>query len=227
MPSLRRVFASLPLLAVGAALASLPAASQGPHADAAGAAPLLHGVARLSCGTPMPRSYTLASPGLRPAGSGTYAPSPQRALLRSAELVGTLELTFGGEPRRGTADAERPPAGSWTATQLGYCTGGRGPLHLAVITPAADGHPARFELRGPASRIQRPGERALPEGGEVRFLGTCGRRKQVVMEIWPPALVDAGQARPEPERYYLVGTITCAAAGTGAAAADTTPTATP
>jgi hypothetical protein len=225
MPSFRRVLLCLPLAAAGSALWSLPSHSQA--ADATGGAPLLRGVARLSCGTPMPRSYALTSRGLRPPGSGTYATSPQRTLLRSPELVGTLELTFGGEPRRGIAEAERPPAGSWTATQVGYCTGGRGPLHLAVVTPSADGHPARFELRGPASRIQRPGERALPEGGEVRFVGTCGRRQQVVMEIWPPTTVDAGQARPEPERYYLVGTISCAGAGTAAAAADTTPTATP
>ena len=225
MPSFRRALLCLPLAAAGSALWSLPSASQA-RASADGA-PLLRGVARLSCGTPMPRSYSLASRGLRPPGSGTYASPPQQTLLRSAELVGTLELTFGGEQRRGIADAERPPAGSWTATQLGYCTGGRGPLHLAVITPAAPGHPARFELRGPASRIQRPGEQALPEGGEVRFVGTCGRRQQVVMEIWPPATVDAGQARAEPERFYLVGTVTCAAAATAAAAADTTPTATP
>jgi hypothetical protein len=225
MPSFRRALLCLPVAVAGSALWSLPSASQAP-ADAAGGAPLLRGVARISCGTPMPRAYSLTSRGLRPAGSGTYAPPPQQALLRSPELVGTLELTFGAQERRGIADAERPPAGSWTATQLGYCTGGRGPLHLAVITPGADGRPARFELRGPASRIQRPGARALPEGGEVRFLGTCGRRQQVVMEIWPPAGVDAGQARAEPERYYLVGTVTCAGAGTAAAPADTTPTAT-
>ena len=227
MPSLRRVLASLPLVAAGAAFASLPAASQSPRAEAGGAEPLLRGVARLSCGTPLPRSYSLSSRGLRPAGSGTYASPPQRVLLRSAELVGTLELSFGGEPRRGTADAERPLRGSWSATQLGYCTGGRGPLDFAVITPAEGGRPARFELRGPASRIQRPGERALPEGGEVRFVGTCGRRQEVVMEIWPPAAVNAGQARAEPERFYLVGTITCAGAAAPALPTDTTPTATP
>jgi hypothetical protein len=148
-------------------------------------------------------------------------------LTHSAELVGTLELSFGAEPRRGTADAERPLAGSWTAPQVGYCTGGRGPLHLAVITPAADGHPARFELRGPASYIRRPGaERAMAEGGEVRFTGTCGRRREVVMEIWPPTPVDAGQEHAEPDRFYLVGTVTCAVTAR-VGPVDTTPTATP
>src|SRR5215217_2003539 len=219
MPSFRRALLRLPLAAAGCALWSLPSHAQAP-ADASGRAPLLRGVARISCGTPMPRAYTLASRGLRPAGSGTYASPPQQALLRSPELVGTLELTFGAEERRGIADAERPPAGSWTATQLGYCTGGRGPLHLAVITPAADGRPARFEVRGPASRIQRPGARALPEGGEVRFFGTCGRRQEVVMEIWPPVAVETGQARAEPERYHLVGTVTCAGAEPAPAPAD-------
>jgi hypothetical protein len=147
-------------------------------------------------------------------------------LLRSAELIGTLELRFGGEPRRGAADAERPQGGSWSLTQFGYCTGGRGPLQYAVVVPAADGHPARFELRGPASRIQRPGMGAADEGGEVRFFGTCGRRQQVVMEIWPPVMESTGEVRGEPERYYLVGTVNCAGAAPEPAPADTTPTAT-
>jgi len=180
----------------------------------------------MSCGTPRPRIYRAVNPSTRGgSGTGTMAVQGQYVMLRSAALVETLELSFGGEPRRGTAEAERP-AGSWTATQLGYCTGGRGPLHLAVITPAAGGRPARFELRGPASHIQRPGVRPGAEGGEVRFVGTCGRRQQVVMEIWPPVALEAGQARAEPERYYLVGTVTCAGAAPAAATGDTTPTAT-
>jgi hypothetical protein len=225
MRSLRRVLLSLPLAGLGSALWSLPAASQAPAETAR--APLLRAVARMSCGTPLPRAYRTAAPGARTPGSGTYAAPPQRVLLRSAELVGTLELSFGGEPRRGAADAERPQGGQWSFTQFGYCVGGRGPLQLAMITPAEDGRPARFELRGPASRIQRPGRRELPEGGEVRFVGTCGRRQEVVMEIWPPVALETGQARAEPERYHLVGTVTCAGAAPAAAAPDTTPTATP
>ena len=225
MRSFRRVLLSLAFAAVGSAPWSLPSAAQA-RAGPGGAAPLLRGLARMPCGTPRPRIYRLTNPaGRGGSGTGTMAAQGQVVMLRSAALVGTLELSFGGEPRRGTADAERP-AGSWTATQLGYCTGGRGPLHLAVITPAADGRPARFELRGPASHIQRPGGRPGAEGGEVRFVGTCGRRPQGVMEIWPPAL-EGGQARAEPERYYLVGTVTCAPASAPAALADTTPTATP
>jgi hypothetical protein len=109
--------------------------------------------------------------------------------------------------------------------QLGYCTGGRGPLQLALITPAAEGRPARFELRGPASRIHRPGARARAEGGEVRFVGTCGRRQEVIMEIWPPATLDAAQGAVEPERYRLVGTVNCAGAGAegGGSSATATP----
>ena len=226
MRSLFRVLSTLPLAAAGAAFAPLSAAAQGPRAEG-GAAPLLRAVARMSCGTPIPQSYSIAAPGARRPGSGTYAPPPQTILVRSAELIGTLELTFGGGERRGAAAAERPMGGSWNAPQLGYCTGGRGPLQMAVITPAMDGRPARFEMRGPASHIQRPGERPRPEGGEVRFTGTCGRRQQVVMEIWPPASGATGEVRGEPERYLLVGNVTCAAASAPAAPADTTPTATP
>jgi hypothetical protein len=228
MHSLRRVLLSLPLAAVGSALWSLPSASQ-PHSEGARPEPLLRAVARMPCGTPRPRIYGLANPSARPgSGTGSLAAMGQRSILGSAELLGTLELSFGGEPRRGVADAERPQGGSWTVPQVGYCVGGRGPLQLAVITPAEDGRPARFELRGPASRIQRPGRRAMSEGGEVRFTGTCGRRQEVVMEIWPPVVLEAGQGRGEPERYYLVGTVTCAGAAPAAAAPpDTTPTATP
>ncbi|HVG46416.1 MAG TPA: hypothetical protein VM890_16850 [Longimicrobium sp.] len=226
MRSVRRVLLSLAFAAVGSAPWSLPSAAQA-RAGPGGAAPLLRGVARMPCGTPRPRIYRLTNPAARGgSGTGTMAAQGQVVMLRSAALVGTLELSFGGQPRRGMADAERP-AGSWTAPQLGYCTGGRGPLHLAVITPAADGRSARFELRGPASHLQRPGERAGPEGGEVRFVGTCGRRQQVVMEIWPPVALEAGQARSDPERYYLVGTVTCAPAAPDAASADTTPAVAP
>jgi len=226
MRSTFRVLASLPLAAAGAVLASLPAAAQGARAEG-GTTPLLRAVARMSCGTPIPRSYQLAARGARAPGSGTYAPPPHTVLVRAAELVGTLELTFGGAPRRGAADAERPPGGSWSMTPYGYCTGGRGPLQIAVVVPGEEGRPARFDLRGPASRIQRPGAREMPEAGEVRFVGTCGRRQQVVMEIWPPPAADTGEVRGEPERYYLVGNVTCAAPSAPAAPADTTPTATP
>lgn len=225
MRSRSRILLSLPLAAAGAAFASLSASAQAPPTE--GGAPLLRAVARMGCGTPLPQTYTLAARGARAPGSGTYAPPPQTILVRSAELVGTVELTFGGTQRRGTADAERPPGGSWSAPQLGYCTGGRGPLQVAVIIPAEGGRPARFDLRGPASHIQRPGERERPEEGEVRFTGTCGRRQQVVMEIWPPPAGATGEVRGEPERYYLVGNVTCAAASAPAAPAGTTPTATP
>jgi hypothetical protein len=226
MRSLFRVLSTLPLAAAGAAFAPLPAAAQGPRAEG-GPAPLLRAVARMSCGTPIPQSYSLAAPGARRPGSGTYAPPPQIILVRAAELIGTLELTFGGAPRRGAADAERPPGGSWSMTPFGYCTGGRGTLQMAVVVPGEEGRPARFELRGPASRLQRPGARERAEAGEVRFVGTCGRRQQVVMEIWPAPSADTGEVRGEPERYYLVGNVTCAAASPPAAPADTTPTATP
>jgi hypothetical protein len=225
MPSFRRVFICLPLAVAGSALWSQPSASQDRAAEGE-AVPLLRAVARMSCGTPRPRTYRGGTPGLRSNGAGSMA-AQNNVLTQSAELVGTLELSFGAEPRRGTADAERPLAGSWTAPQIGYCTGGRGPLHLAVITPAADGRPARFELRGPASYIRRPGaERAMAEGGEVRFTGTCGRRQEVVMEIWPPTPVDAGQEHAEPDRFFLVGTVTCAVTAR-VGPVDTTPTATP
>ena len=112
-------------------------------------------------------------------------------------------------------------------TAFGYCTGGRGPLQMAVVVPGEEGRPARFELRGPASRLQRPGARERAEEGEVRFVGTCGRRQQVVMEIWPAPAANTGEVRGEPERYHLVGNVTCAAASPPAAPADTTPTATP
>jgi hypothetical protein len=226
MRSVRRVLLSLAFAAVGSAPWSLPSAAQA-RAGPGGAAPLLRGVARMPCGTPRPRIYRLTNPAARGgSGTGTMAAQGQVVMLRSAALVGTLELSFGGQPRRGMADAERP-AGSWTAPQLGYCTGGRGPLHLAVITPAADGRSARFELRGPASYIRRPGaERAMAEGGEVRFTGTCGRRQEVVMEIWPPPPVDAGQEHAEPDRFFLVGTVTCAVTAR-VGPVDTTPTATP
>jgi hypothetical protein len=67
----------------------------------------------------------------------------------------------------------------------------------------------------------------MAEGGEVRFTGSCGRRQEVVMEIWPPVVLETGQGRAEPERYYLVGNVSCAGAAPGAGAPDTTPTATP
>jgi hypothetical protein len=162
---------------------------------------------------------------LRSPGSGTYATPPQATVVRAAELVGTLELAFAAEPREGPAAAERPPGGSWSFTALGYCTGGRGPLQYAMVIPAANGHPAQFELRGPASHIQRPGLRARDEGGVVRFVGRCGRRQPVVMEIWPQAL-ESGAVAVEPERYLLVGNVTCTAPD-GAAPADSTATATP
>src|SRR4051794_31431547 len=205
MAPVRRLSLSLSLLIAGVALCTQPSAAQGRDALAAA---MLHGVARMSCGTPMPRSYSLAARGARTPGSGTYAPPPQQLLVRSAELVGTLEMSFGAEERRGMAGAERPLAGTWSVTPLGYCTGGRGPLEYAVIIPAADGRPARYDLRGPASHIQRPGERPAPEGGVVRFVGVCGRRQEVMMEIWPPQLETAA-ASVEPERYRLVGTVTC------------------
>ena len=111
----------------------------------------------MTCGTPRPRGYALGTPSMRPgSGAGSLAALGQWSILGSAELVGTLELSFGGEPQRGPAAAERPQGGSWTVPQTGYCVGGRGPLQLAVITPAENGRPARFELRGPANRIQRP-----------------------------------------------------------------------
>jgi hypothetical protein len=228
MPSIRRVLFCLPLAAAGSALWSLPSASQGRAVEGV-SAPLLRAVARMTCGTPRPRGYALATPSLRPGGSGagSLAALGQHSILGSAELVGTLELSFGGEPRRGAAAAERPQGGSWTVPQTGYCVGGRGPLQLAVITPAENGGPARFELRGPANRIQRPGGPAMAEGGEVRFTGSCGRRQEVVMEIWPPVVLETGQGRAEPERYYLVGNVSCAGAAPGAGAPDTTPTATP
>jgi len=213
MPSIRRVLFCLPLAAAGSGLWSLPSASQGRAAER-GSAPLLRAVARMTCGTPRPRGYALGTPSMRTgSGAGSLAALGQWSIVGSAELVGTLELRFGGEPRRGAAAAERPQGGSWTVPQTGYCVGGRGPLQLAVITPAENGRPARFELRGPANRIQRPGARAMAEGGEVRFTGTCGRRQEVVMEIWPPMVLGAGEARGEPERYYLVGNVSCAASG--------------
>lgn len=226
MGSLRHVLLVLALTLSGFTFCSPPSFAQNPDDGNARATPLLHGIARLSCGTPMPRTYSLATPGLRPPGSGTYATPPQGTVVRAAELVGTLELDFGGEPRRGTAEAERPLGGTWSATQLGYCTGGRGPLQYAVITPSADGHTARYELRGPASHIQRPGTRARDEGGVVRFVGTCGRRQHVVMEIWPPAL-EGATTPAEPERYDLVGTVTCAPPAAETASADSTARATP
>ena len=221
MGSLRRVLLVLTLTAAGSAIRS-PAAAQAPDD---GATPLLRGVARMSCGTPMPRTYSLATPGLRAPGSGTYATPPQATVVRAAELVGTLELSFGAAARQGTAEAERPAAGTWSFTAVGYCTGGRGPLEYAVLTPAANGHPPQFDLRGPASHIQRPGIRARDEGGVVRFAGTCGRRQQVLMEIWPRAL-ESGAVAVEPERYALVGNVTCTPPE-GAAPADSTATATP
>jgi hypothetical protein len=226
MRSFGRVLVSLPLLAVGIPLGSDPAASQR-HSGDTRAAPLLHGVARMSCGTPRPHGYALSATGMRGGGSGGGSLAARSwMLVRSAELVGTLQLSFGAEPRRGTADAERPLGGRWEVPQLGYCTGGRGPLQFALITPAAEGRRARFEVRGPASHIQRPGARALAEGGEVRFVGTCGRRQEVIMEIWPAATLDAGQGPAEPERYRLVGTVNCGGA-TGAAGDDSSATATP
>jgi len=225
MHPFRRALLVLPLTAAGSALWSQPSASQG-RAVEDGAAPLLRGVARMTCGTLPPRSYVPANTAVR--GRAGLSPQDNRISLGSPALVGTLELSVGAEPRRGTASAERAPAGRWSVTQLGHCTGGRGPLHLAVIVPAADGQPARFEVRGPASHIERPGTRwGTAEGGEVRFVGTCGRRQPVVMEIWPAASVDAGRGRPGPERQLLIGTITCAGAAAAAAPADTTPTATP
>jgi hypothetical protein len=218
-----RLFLSLSVLAACAAPAwSRAAAAQD---RAAGPVPVLRGTARMGCGVPMPRAYALATPGLRPAGSGTYAAPPQRAILRSAELVGTLELRFGAAARQGTAEAERPLGGTWSVTALGSCTGGRGPLEYAVITSATEGRPARFDLRGPASHIQRPGTGAADEGGVVRFIGTCGRRQEVIMEIWP-ARLETAQGQAEPERYRLVGTVNCAAPD-AAPPADSTATATP
>jgi len=225
MHPLRRALLVLPLSAAGSGLWSLPSAAQGRGAEGGGA-PLLRGVARMTCGTLPPRSYVPVNPG--PRGRPSGSPQDNRVSMGSPALVGTLELSVGAEPRRGTAAAERAPVGSWSVTQLGHCTGGRGPLHLAVIAPAVDGHPARFEVRGPASHIERPGTRwGAPEGGEVRFTGTCGRRQPVVMEIWPAASVDVGRGRPAPERQLLIGTVTCAGAAPAPAPADTTPTATP
>jgi hypothetical protein len=225
MGSLRRVLSALVLTLAGSVPWSPTTAAQRTGGDER-ATPLLHGVARMSCGTPMPRTYSLATPGLRAAGSGTYAAPPQTTVVRAAELVGTLELRFGADPRRGTAEAEQPPGGTWSFAALGYCTGGRGPLQYALVTPSADGRAARYELRGPASHIQRPGIRARDEGGVVRFLGTCGRRQHVVMEIWPPTLEGAAGSA-EPERYDLVGTVNCTPPAGPAAPGDSTATATP
>lgn len=213
MPSFRRILLALPLAAAASLLWSLPLASQGRAAEG-GPVPLLRGVARMSCGAAP--TWTLGAPRRAVTGPGSLAAQP--VTLNRAELLGTLELRFGTEPRRGAADAEQR-SGSWSVTQVGQCTGGRGPLHLALLTPAAEGRPARFELRGPASQIRRPGSRrAVAEGGEVRFTGTCGRRQEVVMEIWPPVGLGVPRER-QPERYRLVGTVTCAGAAAGTAPA--------
>ncbi|MFL5538483.1 MAG: hypothetical protein ACJ8J0_05795 [Longimicrobiaceae bacterium] len=218
MPAFRRILLGLPLAAAACSLWSPPLASQGRAAER-GPVPLLRAVARMSCGSARP--WNLAPPRRAVTGPGSLAAQP--VTLKQAELLGTLQLRFGAEPRRGTADAERPRSGSWSVAQVGYCTGGRGPLHLALLTPAAEGRPARFDLRGPATHIRRPGAlRAAAEGGEVRFTGTCGRRQEVVMEIWPPAGLGVPRER-EPERYRLVGTVTCAGAATGAEAGGAAP----
>lgn len=205
MDPIRRLALALPLAAAAAALTIPSAAAQEREADAA---PVLRAVARMGCGTPMPRTYSLAARGARTPGSGTYAPPPQQLVVRQAELVATLELNWGAPQHGSTAAAERPVAGTWSFTPLGYCTGGHGPLQFAVLTPPEGGHPARYDLRGPADHIQRPGERAAPERAVVRFVGSCGRRQEVIMEIWPQPL-ETANAQVEPERYRLVGNVNC------------------
>jgi hypothetical protein len=222
MDPVRRILLALPLLAATDVLGATPADAQGRDA---GAAPLLRAVARMGCGTPNARTYNLTARGARAPGSGTYAPPPQQMVVRQAELVGTLELTWGEVAPRGAA-ADRPVGGTWSVTPMGYCTGGRGPIQFAVIVPASEGHPARFELRGPASRILRPGAvNAADEGGEVRFMGVCGRRQEVIMEIWPQQL-ESGATVVEPEVYRWIGNVTCTAPQ-APAPSDSTARATP
>ena len=67
MGSLRRAFFALALIPAGLTFRGPPAFAQTADDGDARATPLLRGVARLSCGTPMPRTYSLAT---RP-GAGT------------------------------------------------------------------------------------------------------------------------------------------------------------
>lgn len=208
MNTLRLVLLSA--LAVPAIAPTL--AAQNP---ATAATALVRAVARRGCGRPPDRVYYFPVYG----SSGNWA-ARNRMVLPSAEIVSTVRITYGDGARRGTAQAERPVTGTWSAEAVGACPGGHGTLELAMISaPRQDGTTV-YELRGRALHIERPGLAPSDEAVEVRFVGICGRHKDMIMEIWPYSTGNPDMAglHPRPERYRLKGNVDCNPPGDASAA---------
>jgi hypothetical protein len=194
------------------------------QAPASPAAALVRAVARRGCGRPPDRVYYFPVYGA----AGNWG-ARNHLVVQSAEAVSTVRITYGDAARQGSARAERPVTGTWSADAVGDCPGGHGTLELAMISaPRPDGTTV-YELRGRAQRIERPGLGSSDDAVEVRFVGVCGRHRDMVMEIWPYATGNPDMAglHPQPERYQLRGNVDCNPPGGASSAPEPMPLAGP